>query len=253
MRKPIIAGNWKMNKTLTEALQFANEVKGSVPGEEKVDSVICSPALFLNQLIKTVQGTPVKIGAQNMHFEESGAFTGEISPKALEELGVQYVIIGHSERREMFNETDESVNKKALAAFRHHLIPIICVGETLEQRESGQTKELVGDQVRKALQGLTEEQVKQTVIAYEPIWAIGTGKSSTAEDANEVCAHIRQVVAEQFSKEAAEAIRIQYGGSVKPGNIAEFMKQPDIDGALVGGASLDPKSFLQLLEAGSHE
>lgn len=168
-------------------------------------------------------------------------------------MGVQYVIIGHSERREMFNETDESVNKKALAAFRHHLIPIICVGETLEQRESGQTKELVGDQVRKALQGLTEEQVKQTVIAYEPIWAIGTGKSSTAEDANEVCAHIRQVVAEQFSKEAAEAIRIQYGGSVKPGNIAEFMKQPDIDGALVGGASLDPKSFLQLLEAGSHE
>ncbi|MEK4223469.1 triose-phosphate isomerase [Bacillus sp. FSL W8-0116] len=253
MRKPIIAGNWKMNKTLTEALQFANEVKDSVPGEDKVDSVICSPALFLDQLIKTVQGTTVKIGAQNMHFEESGAFTGEISPKALEELGVQYVIIGHSERREMFNETDESVNKKALAAFRHHLIPIICVGETLEQRESGQTKELVGDQVRKALQGLTEEQVKQTVIAYEPIWAIGTGKSSTAEDANEVCAHIRQVVAEQFSKEAAEAIRIQYGGSVKPGNIAEFMKQPDIDGALVGGASLDPKSFLQLLEAGSHE
>ncbi|MGG3988116.1 triose-phosphate isomerase [Bacillus smithii] len=253
MRKPIIAGNWKMNKTLTEALQFANEVKDSVPGEDKVDSVICSPALFLDQLIKTVQGTPVKIGAQNMHFEESGAFTGEISPKALEELGVQYVIIGHSERREMFNETDESVNKKALAAFRHHLIPIICVGETLEQRESGQTKELVGDQVRKALQGLTEDQVKQTVIAYEPIWAIGTGKSSTAEDANEVCAHIRQVVAEQFSKEAAEAIRIQYGGSVKPGNIAEFMKQPDIDGALVGGASLDPKSFLQLLEAGSHE
>jgi triosephosphate isomerase len=253
MRKPIIAGNWKMNKTLTEALQFANEVKGSVPSEEKVDSVICSPALFLDQLVKTVQGTPIKIGAQNMHFEESGAFTGEISPKALEELGVQYVIIGHSERREMFNETDESVNKKALAAFRHHLIPIICVGETLEQRESGKTKELVGDQVRKALQGLTEDQVKQTVIAYEPIWAIGTGKSSTAEDANEVCAHIRQVVAEQFSKEAAEEIRIQYGGSVKPGNIADFMKQPDIDGALVGGASLDPKSFLQLLEAGNHE
>ncbi|MBE3568916.1 MAG: triose-phosphate isomerase [Bacillales bacterium] len=253
MRKPIIAGNWKMNKTLTEALQFANEVKSSVPSEEKVDSVICSPALFLDQLVKAVQGTPIKIGAQNMHFEESGAFTGEISPKALEELGVQYVIIGHSERREMFNETDESVNKKALAAFRHHLIPIICVGETLHQRESGQTKELVGDQVRKAMQGLTEDQVKQTVIAYEPIWAIGTGKSSTAEDANKVCAHIREVVAEQFSKEAAEEIRIQYGGSVKPENITDFMKQPDIDGALVGGASLDPKSFLQLLEAGNHE
>jgi triosephosphate isomerase len=253
MRKPIIAGNWKMNKTLTEALQFADEVKTSVPSEEKVDSVICSPALFLGQLVNAVQGTPIKIGAQNMHFEESGAFTGEISPKALEELGVQYVIIGHSERREMFNETDESVNKKALAAFLHHLIPIICVGETLEQRESGQTKEWVGNQVRKALKGLTEDQVKQTVIAYEPIWAIGTGKSSSAEDANEVCAHIRQVVAEQFSKEAAEAIRIQYGGSVKPGNIQDFMKQPDIDGALVGGASLDPQSFIQLLEAGNHE
>jgi triosephosphate isomerase len=163
------------------------------------------------------------------------------------------VIIGHSERREMFNETDESVNKKTLAAFKHGITPIVCCGETLEQREAGETNALVGDQVKKALVGLTDEQVKQTVIAYEPIWAIGTGKSSTAEDANEVCAHIRQVVADNYSNEVAAAVRIQYGGSVKPGNIAEYMAQPDIDGALVGGASLEADSFVQLLEAGKNE
>ncbi len=181
-----------------------------------------------------------------MHFEENGAFTGEVSPVALQDLGVKYVILGHSERREMFNETDESVNKKTLAAFKHNLTPIVCVGETLEQRENNETNELVGNQVKKALAGLSDDQVKQTVIAYEPIWAIGTGKSSTAEDANEVCAHIRQVVAEEFSQEAADAVRIQYGGSVKPANIKEYMAQSDIDGALVGGASLEPQSFLQL-------
>jgi len=200
-----------------------------------------------------VKGSDVKIGAQNMHFEESGAFTGEISPNALAELGVQYVIIGHSERREMFNETDESVNKKTLAAFKYNLTPIVCCGETLEQRENGETMNLVGAQIQKALTGLTDDQVKQTVIAYEPIWAIGTGKSSTAQDANEVCAHIREVVAEQFSLDIANAVRIQYGGSVKPGNIKEYMAQPDIDGALVGGASLEAQSFLQLLEAGQYE
>lgn len=253
MRKPIIAGNWKMNKTLSEATSFAEEVKNLVPAQDKMDSVICAPALFLQSLIAAVQGTDVKIGAQNMHFEESGAFTGEISPKALEDLGVQYVIIGHSERREMFNETDETVNKKAIAAFNYNLTPIICCGETLEQRENGETMSFVGSQIEKALAGLTDAQVKQTVIAYEPIWAIGTGKSSTAQDANEVCAHIRQVVAKQFSSDVAEAVRIQYGGSVKPGNIKEYMAQPDIDGALVGGASLEAQSFLQLLEAGQYE
>jgi triosephosphate isomerase len=250
MRKPIIAGNWKMNKTLTEAKSFAEEVKSLVPAPDQVESVICAPALFLQSLVETVKGSNVKIGAQNMHFEESGAFTGEISPKALSDIGVQYVIIGHSERREMFNETDESVNKKALAAFNYNLTPIVCCGETLEQRENGETMSLVGSQIEKALAGLTDEQVKQTVIAYEPIWAIGTGKSSTAEDANEVCAHIRQVIAQQFSQEIADAVRIQYGGSVKPGNIKEYMAQPDIDGALVGGASLEAQSFLQLLEGG---
>ena len=253
MRKPIIAGNWKMHKTLSEAIDFAEAVKNSVPSAEQVESVICAPALFLQSLAETTKTYEVEIGAQNMHYEESGAFTGEISPKALADLDVQYVIIGHSERREMFNETDESVNKKALAAFKYNLTPIVCCGETLEQRENGETMEFVAGQIQKALAGLTDDQVKQTVIAYEPIWAIGTGKSSTSADANEVCAHIRKVVAEQFSEDIANAVRIQYGGSVKPENIKEYMAQPDIDGALVGGASLEAQSFLQLLEAGSNE
>ncbi|WML45981.1 triose-phosphate isomerase [Neobacillus sp. PS3-40] len=253
MRTPIIAGNWKMNKTLSEAISFAEEVKDLVPSKGKVEAVICAPALFLPSLVEVTKNTDVEIGAQNMHFEESGAFTGETSPKALEDIAVKYVIIGHSERREMFNETDESVNKKTLAAFKYNLTPIVCCGETLEQRENGETNELVGNQIKKALVGLTDEQVKQTVLAYEPIWAIGTGKSSTAEDANEVCAHIRQVVAGQFSQNVADAVRIQYGGSVKPGNIKEYMSQSDIDGALVGGASLEAQSFVQLVEAGSYE
>jgi triosephosphate isomerase (TIM) len=250
MRKPIIAGNWKMHKTLPEAKKFIEDVNGLVPSNDKVESVVCAPALFLGQLVEAAKNHDLKIGAQNMHFEESGAFTGEISPKALEDIGVNYVIIGHSERREMFNETDETVNKKTIAAFKYNLTPIVCCGETLEQRENGETNDLVGSQVTKALEGLSEDQLKQTVIAYEPIWAIGTGKSSTAEDANETCAHIRKVLAERFSPEVAEAIRIQYGGSVKPGNIKEYMAQSDIDGALVGGASLETDSFLQLLEAG---
>jgi triosephosphate isomerase (TIM) len=253
MRKPIIAGNWKMHKTASEAKTFTEEVKGLVPDTDKVDSVICAPALFLENLVEQTKESKVAIGAQNMHFEESGAFTGEVSPVALADIGVEYVVIGHSERREMFNETDDSVNKKTLSAFKHNLTPIVCVGETLEQRENNETKDLVGAQVKQALTGLTEDQVKQTVIAYEPIWAIGTGKSSTAEDANEVCAHIRQVVASEFSQAAADSVRVQYGGSVKPNNIKEYMAQSDIDGALVGGASLEPQSFLQLLEAGSHE
>lgn len=253
MRKPIIAANWKMHKTASEATSFIEEVKGLIPTKDKVDSVVCSPALFLANLVELAKGTDLGIGAQTMHFEDQGAFTGEISPVALADLGVQYVVIGHSERREMFNETDETVNKKVLSAFKHQLTPIVCVGESLEEREANQTKELVGAQVQKALNGLTEAQVKETVIAYEPIWAIGTGKSSTAEDANEVCAYIRQVINEQFSADAAAAIRIQYGGSVKPANIKEYMAQPDIDGALVGGASLEAQSFLQLLEGASHE
>lgn len=253
MRKPIIAGNWKMNKTLSEATAFLEEVSNLIPKQDVIDTVVCTPALFLDQLVQAAKGTDVKIGAQNMHFEESGAFTGEISPIALADLGVSYVILGHSERREMFNETDEAVNKKAHAAFAHKLTPIVCCGETLEQREAGETNDFVGSQIEKGLAGLSDDQLKQAVIAYEPIWAIGTGKSSSAQDANEVCAHIRSVVADKFSNEAAAAIRIQYGGSVKPENIKEYMAQPDIDGALVGGASLKSDSFLQLLEAGHYE
>lgn len=248
MRKPIIAGNWKMNKTLTEARSFVEEVKGLVPSAETVDSVICAPALFLDCLADEAEGTPLAIGAQNMHFEESGAFTGEISPVMLKDLNVQYVILGHSERRELFGETDELVNQKTHAAFKHGLTPIVCVGETLEQRESDKTKDVVKEQTEKGLSGLTDEQMKQTVIAYEPVWAIGTGKTASSEDANEVCAYIRSVVAEQFSQDVADAVRIQYGGSVKPDNIKELMGMTDIDGALVGGASLEPKSYLQLLE-----
>ncbi|ARK32029.1 triose-phosphate isomerase [Halalkalibacter krulwichiae] len=250
MRKPIIAGNWKMNKTLGEAKQFVETVKASIPANSEVDSVVCAPALFLESLVSQAEGTDLKIGAQNVHFEESGAFTGEISPVALADMNVDYVIIGHSERREMFAETDETVNKKVHAAFKHSLVPIMCCGETDEEREAGKTNDVVKVQVEAGLAGLTEDQVKSTVIAYEPIWAIGTGKSSSASDANEVCSYIRKVVAESFSPAAAEAVRIQYGGSVKPANIKEYMAESDIDGALVGGASLETDSFLALLEEG---
>lgn len=238
-----------MHKTIDEAVAFVKEVKDQLPSGEIVDAVVCAPALFLDRLVNETEGTKLQVGAQNMHFEDSGAFTGEISPLALKDLGVQYVIIGHSERREMFAETDESVNKKVHAAFKHGLVPIVCVGETLEQREAGETKKVVEEQVKKALAGLTADQVKEVVIAYEPIWAIGTGRTSSAEDANEVCAFIRSSVAEMFTDAAAQKMRIQYGGSVKPANIKDFMTQPEIDGALVGGASLEPQSYLQLLEA----
>lgn len=251
MRKPIIAGNWKMNKVLAEAEAFVADTKDKVPAQDKVDSIVCAPFPYLQALVAKTAGTDLAVAAQNMHFEESGAFTGEVSPIMLKDLGVSYVVLGHSERREYFAETDETVNKKAHAAFKHGITPIVCVGETLEQREANQTMDLVADQVKKALAGLTEAQVKETVIAYEPIWAIGTGKTATSEQANEVCTHVRKVVAEAVSSEAAEAVRIQYGGSVKPANIDELLGQSDIDGALVGGASLEADSFLQLVEAGA--
>ncbi|WP_458411970.1 triose-phosphate isomerase [Schinkia sp. CFF1] len=249
MRKPIIAGNWKMHKTLSEATRFVEQVKGSIPSPEKVDSVVCAPFLFLERLVNLAKDSDLKIGAQNMHFEEKGAYTGEVSPVALKDIGVDYVIIGHSERRESFSETDESVNKKVHAAFQHELKPIVCVGETLGEREAGTTNDVVGRQVEKGLAGLSPELAKQVVIAYEPIWAIGTGKSSSAADADEVCGYIRQVVEKMYSKEVSDSVRIQYGGSVKPENIAEYMAEANIDGALVGGASLEADSFLKLLEA----
>lgn len=252
MRKPIIAANWKMNKTITEAKKFMKKIKEKVPDENAVDTVVCPPALFLDRLVQLAEGSRIKIGAQNMHDEESGAFTGETSPLALQDLGITYVILGHSERRLLFSETDAFIHNKVRAAFAYELTPIICVGETLEDREAGQTEDIVSRQVEKALQGLAPEQVSRSVIAYEPIWAIGTGKSSTAEDANNVCVYIRSVIRDNFSEQTAEAVRIQYGGSVKPDNIGTFLKQSDIDGALVGGASLEPESFLQLLEAVQH-
>ena len=252
MRKRIIAGNWKMYKTLGEAVDFVRKVKDHLPPADIVDSVICAPALFLERLVSETKGTVLGIGAQTMHFEDEGAFTGEISPRALADLGVRYVIIGHSERREYFAETDETVNKKVIAAFRHGLTPIVCVGETLAEREKDLTKEVVKRQTERAFAGLTAEQAEKVVIAYEPIWAIGTGKSATGKDANEVCRYIRQVLAGLYSETTAQKVRIQYGGSVKPANIDEFLQEPDIDGALVGGASLDPASFLQLLEAANN-
>ncbi|TWT24339.1 triose-phosphate isomerase [Planomicrobium sp. CPCC 101110] len=252
MRKPIIAGNWKMYKTATEAKEFVEKAKGLVPDAEKVDAVICAPALFLNQLVISAQSSPLQIGAQTMHEEKEGAFTGEISAAQLVDIGVKYVIIGHSERRQYFNETDASVNKKVHAAFANGLTPLMCVGETLEERESGSTSKIVEEQVAQGIEGLSEEQVAGLVIAYEPIWAIGTGKTATAEDANEVCGTIREKVAALYSDETAGKVRIQYGGSVKPANIEELLGMEHIDGALVGGASLEVDSFVKLLEAGSN-
>ncbi|KZE81112.1 MULTISPECIES: triose-phosphate isomerase [Paenibacillus] len=247
MRKPIIAGNWKMFKTVGESLAFVSEVKGKAEAAG-VESVICAPFTNLPALVEAVKGTTLKVGAQNLHFEDNGAFTGEISGVMLKDLGVEYVIIGHSERRAYFAETDETVNKKVHAAFKHGLTPIVCVGEKLEEREAGQTKNVCKVQTEAAFAGLSAEQAAQVVIAYEPIWAIGTGKSSTAADAQDVIGYIRELVAGLYGAETAAAVRIQYGGSVKPNNIAEYMQQPDIDGALVGGASLEPASYIDLIK-----
>lgn len=247
MRTPIVAGNWKMFKTIAEAKQFAEAVKqrDAVAG---VEQVVCAPFTALAALAEALKGTDVALGAQNMHFEEQGAFTGEISPLMLKEIGVRYVIIGHSERRQYFNETDESVNKKTLAALKHGLRPIVCVGESLEEREAGKTAEVVRKQTEAALTDVTPDQLADVVIAYEPIWAIGTGKSSTAADANETIAIIRSVIAERFGQQEADKVRIQYGGSVKPENIGGYMAEKDIDGALVGGASLTADSFFALVK-----
>lgn len=252
MRTPIIAGNWKMFKTIAEATAFAQGARQG-QADPGVQKVICAPFTALPALAQELKGTGIALGAQNMHFEEQGAYTGEISPAMLEEIGVTYVIIGHSERRQYFNETDETVNKKVVASLKHGLVPIICVGESLEQREAGETAAVVRTQTEGALAGLEAAQVADVVIAYEPIWAIGTGKSSTAEDANETIAIIRSVIADKFGREVAEQVRIQYGGSVKPENIASYMAQPDIDGALVGGASLTADSYLQLVNGASQQ
>jgi triosephosphate isomerase len=247
MRIPIIAGNWKMYKTITEAQDFLGALP-SLEGQTGVEAVLCVPYTLIQSMAEVADGKQISLGAQNVHWEEEGAFTGEVSPVMLKELGVQYVIVGHSERRAYFNETDETVNKRMKAALKHGLRPIVCVGENLATREAGETKEAVKVQMEAAMKDIAQHEMIQTVVAYEPIWAIGTGKTSSAEDANEVIGYIRQLIADQYDQLTANQVRIQYGGSVKPENIAGFMKQTDIDGALVGGASLQPESFLALVK-----
>ena len=239
MRKKIVAGNWKMNMTPTQAVELVNTLKPVVANDE-VDVVFCVPAIDIIPAMEAAKGTNINIGAENMYFEDSGAYTGEISPKMLADAGVKYVVIGHSERREYFAETDETVNKKVLKALEYGITPIICCGETLTQREQGITIDWIRQQIKIAFLNVTADQAKTTVIAYEPIWAIGTGKTATTEQAEEVCAAIRVCIGEIYDQATAEAIRIQYGGSVNAGNAAELFAQPDIDGGLVGGASLKP-------------
>ena len=238
-RRKIVAGNWKMNQTPSQAKALVETLKPLVDNQD-VDVVYCVPAIDLPAVIEAVKGTNVHVGAENMYFEEKGAFTGEIAPDMLTDLGVEYVIIGHSERREYFAETDETVNKKVLKALEHGIKPILCCGESLTQREQGITIDWIRQQIKIALLNVTADQVKDVVIAYEPIWAIGTGKTATSDQAEEVCAAIRQVVKELYSDAVAEEVRIQYGGSVNAGNAAELFAKPDIDGGLVGGASLKP-------------
>ena len=239
MRKKIIAGNWKMNKTPSEAVALINELKPLVANDE-VDVVFCVPAIDIIPAIEAAKDSNIQIGAENMYYEESGAYTGEIAPNMLTDVGVKYVIIGHSERREYFAETDETVNKKVIKAFEHGITPIICCGETLTQREQGITIDWIRQQIKIAFLNVTAEQAKTAVIAYEPIWAIGTGKTATSDQAEEVCGAIRECISEIYDDATAADIRIQYGGSVNAGNAAELFAKPDIDGGLVGGASLKP-------------
>ena len=247
MRIPFIAGNWKMNKNIREALELVNNIK-DIANKTDVEVAVCVPFTVLTEVKKAIAGTKVKLGAQNMHWEEKGAYTGEISPSMLNEIGVDYVIIGHSERRQYFNETDETVNKKIKSALAHDIKPILCVGETLEQRESGNEKEVVKNQIVKDLKGISSEDMITIVIAYEPIWAIGTGKTASSEDANSMIGYIRSIIEETYGIDISEEVRIQYGGSVKPSNVTEIMKQPEIDGALVGGASLKAEDFIELVK-----
>ncbi|MGI5849485.1 MAG: triose-phosphate isomerase [Christensenellales bacterium] len=243
MRKPIIAGNWKMNKTASESRELIRALIPLVKDVKDVDIIVCPPFVNIEAAAAELKDSNIKLGVQNMHFEESGAFTGEIAPAMLKELGVEYVIIGHSERRQYFGETDEAVNKKVKTALKFGLKPIVCVGEKLEEREAGITSEVVCRQTKLALLGLSDDQAAGVVLAYEPIWAIGTGKTATADDANDTIAAIRNAVKEAFSKDVAEKIRIQYGGSMKPSNAAELMAKPEIDGGLIGGASLKAEDF----------
>jgi triosephosphate isomerase len=246
MRKPFIMGNWKMFKTIAEAQAFAEEFK-KIYQKSDVQAGVCAPFTQLAALKEAFRGTDIKVGAQNMHFAENGAYTGEISADMLNELGIEYCIIGHSERRQYFNETDESVNKKLHTAFKHKINPILCVGEKLEERDAGKEFDVVKTQTVAALSGLTAEQAAALVVAYEPVWAIGTGRNATPEQANEMCGFIRKVIEGLYGDEVSEKVIIQYGGSVKPANASELLSMEEIDGALVGGASLVPADFIEII------
>lgn len=248
MRKPYICGNWKLNKTIAEAVSFAETLKAAVAGVKDVEIGIGAPFTCLYPLAQACKGSNIQVGAEDCYWEESGAFTGEVAPSMIKDCGCTFVIIGHSERRQFFGETNETVNKKTKAALKAGLQAIVCVGETLDQREKGITNEVVKDHVTGGLAGLSADDMKNVVIAYEPVWAIGTGKTATPQQAQEVHAFTRGVLAEMFGKAVADGVRIQYGGSVNPGNVVELMGCPDVDGALVGGASLKPDSFETLVK-----
>jgi triosephosphate isomerase len=248
MRKPIIAGNWKLNKTPHEALILANELKREIVDVEGVDIVLCPPFTALGDVADALTDTNIALGAQNIFWEDAGAFTGEISGPMLKDLGVSYVIIGHSERRQYFNETNETVNKRLRAALKNNLTPIVCVGENLAQRESNKTFDVIKDHCEGSLSGLSAEDMQKVVLAYEPVWAIGTGKTATPQQAQEVHVFIRQLLGKMFNVEIANSVRIQYGGSVTPDNVVTLMAQADIDGALVGGASLKAPSFAAIVK-----
>lgn len=249
MRRPFVAGNWKMNKGPKDAAALAREIVAAISGVNNVDVAVAPVAISLASVHAVVANTNLGMSAQNMFYEENGAYTGELSPLMLEEIGCTYAILGHSERRQIFGEDDELINRKTRAAISHNILPIVCCGETLEERESGSTNDKVAFQVKAALSGIRIEDASKITVAYEPIWAIGTGRTASPEQAQEVHAMIRNLLGEIFNATAAEAIRIQYGGSVKPANINELIAKPDIDGALVGGASLKADSFAAIVKA----
>ena len=247
MRRKVIAGNWKMNMDLHQSQKLVSEIINGLGKNSKAEVIVCPPFTSLSEVSSLLKNTPIKLGAQNMYFEESGAYTGEISVEMLKSVGCEYVILGHSERRVIFNEPDELINKKIKAALAKGLKPIFCIGELLEQRENGETIQVVSDQIEKGLEGINSEELKKIIIAYEPVWAIGTGKTATPQQAQEVHSFIRELVAKKFSSSIADNLVIQYGGSVKPDNSGELLSQKDIDGALVGGACLKSDSFLSII------
>lgn len=247
MRKPLIAGNWKMNKTISEAVTLVNTIKAGVHQVSGVDILVCPPFTALSSVAESLDRSNIELGAQNMYSATEGAFTGEISPQMIKDIGARYVILGHSERRQIFKESDDMINKKVLLALQYNLVPIVCIGETLSERERGVTEEVIKRQFEGSLKGLTKDQITSVVIAYEPVWAIGTGKTATPQQAEEVHKFIRTLLSSAYDATVSDNIRILYGGSVKPENVAELMRKENIDGGLIGGAALKGESFIQLV------